>query len=56
MIEELYDRYYEELLIWCKSMTGGKEALSEDLIQEVFLRAMKHERLLIELGERQQRN
>ena len=41
MIEDLYNRYYRELFAWCKSMTGGKEALSEDLIQEVFLRAMK---------------
>ncbi len=53
MIEDLYNRYYRELFAWCKSMTGGKEALSEDLIQEVFLRAMKHEKIFEELSEKQ---
>ena len=42
MIEELYKKYYEELINWCHSMTGNLYT-AEELVHEAFLRAMLHE-------------
>lgn len=54
MIEHLYQAFYQELLAWCRNMTG-KEALAEDLVQEGYLRAMNNEPVLANLNQRQQR-
>ncbi|MDE7313798.1 MAG: RNA polymerase sigma factor [Eubacterium sp.] len=52
MIEQLYSTHYKELLGWCKAMAqNGQQA--EDLVQEAFLRAMKHTALLEHLSEAQ---
>ena len=54
MLEQLYQRYHRELLRWCQSMTGDP-SVSEDLVQEAFLRAMSNLDLLETLPEAQQR-
>ena len=36
MIEELYKKYYEELINWCHSMTGNLYT-AEELVHESFL-------------------
>lgn len=54
MIEQLYTAYYRELVIWCTTMTGDRSQ-AEDLVQEAFLRAMKHEGHLSVLEEKQKR-
>lgn len=54
MIEHLYQAFYQELLAWCRTMTG-REALAEDLVQEGYLRAMKNEPVLANLNQKQQR-
>lgn len=54
MLEQLYQRYHRELLRWCRSMTGDP-SVSEDLVQEAFLRAMSNLNLLETLPEAQQR-
>lgn len=54
MIERLYGHYYEELLRWCTGMTENVQT-AEELIQEAFLRAISHERLLETMQERQRR-
>lgn len=55
MIEQLYTAYYRELVIWCTTMTGDRSQ-AEDLVQEAFLRAMKHEGHLSVLEEKQRRS
>ncbi|MDO4324531.1 MAG: RNA polymerase sigma factor [bacterium] len=55
MIEELYETYYEELIRWCLAMTQSRAA-AEDLVQDTFLKAMKHCYILEELGEKQRRS
>ena len=54
MLEQLYQRYHRELLRWCQSMTGDP-SVSEDLVQEAFLRAMSNQALLEGLSEAQRR-
>ena len=54
MIEQLYNAYYEELIRWCSSMTRDP-VLSQDLVQEAFLRALTNEELLESLQEKQAR-
>lgn len=54
MIEELYGACHRELVNRCSNMTGSREK-AEDLVQEAFLRAMKHEELLETLDEKQRR-
>lgn len=54
MIEKLYLLCQKELLGWCSSMTHDR-ALAEDLVQEAFLRALKHVELLQELNDGQQK-
>lgn len=55
MIEELYKKYYEELINWCHSMTGNLYT-AEELVHEAFLRAMLHEDTLSALKEQQSRS
>lgn len=52
MIENLYKRYYLELLHWCQKMTTSPQA-AEELVQEAFVRAMLHLELLETLNEKQ---
>ena len=40
-LEELYGKFYKELLAYCTAMTKGGAA-AEDLVQETCLRAMTH--------------
>ena len=54
MLEQLYQRYHRELLRWCRSMTGDP-SVSEDLVQEAFLRAISNQALLEGLSEAQRR-
>lgn len=39
-LEELYGKFYKEILAYCAAMT--KSAAAEDLVQETYLRAMTH--------------
>ena len=41
-IDELYQKYYREVVNWAISMTNDRY-IAEDLVQEAFLRAMQHE-------------
>ncbi len=54
MLEELYEKYYRELVKWCARMTG-EGSRAEDLVQEAYMRAMLHEELLCSLGWEQRR-
>lgn len=54
MIERLYEKYYIELHNYLKKHTLDY-AHAEDIVQEVFLRAIEHEDVLEWLGEKQQR-
>ena len=54
MIEELYQKYHQELVEWCNAMTGNLHT-AEELVQEAFLRAMLHEDVLNVLQEQQRR-
>lgn len=55
MIDELYETYYEELIRWCLAMTQNRAA-AEDLVQDTFLKAMRHCYVLEELGGKQRRS
>ena len=55
MIEELYQKYHQELTDWCRTMTGNLNT-AEELVQEAFLRAMLHEDVLAALQEHQRRS
>jgi len=54
MIEELYQAYYNELLKWCRNMTGSL-SLAEEIVQEGYLRALVNEETLSGLLEEQRR-
>ncbi len=54
MVEELYEKYQEELLRWCTRMTGERSQ-AEDLVHEAYMRAMLHEELLESLSGQQRR-
>lgn len=55
MIEELYEKYHQELVKWCRGMTGSLQT-AEELVQEAFLRAMLFEELLTMLDESRRRS
>lgn len=55
MIEKLYKRYSQELVRWCSLMTKDSQ-LSEEFVQETFLRAMQNNEVLLTLDEKQQRS
>lgn len=40
-LEELYGKFYKEILAYCAAMTKSAAA-AEDLVQETYLRAMTH--------------
>lgn len=40
-IEELYGRFYKDILAYCSAMTKDSAA-AEDLVQETYMRAMTH--------------
>ncbi len=50
MIELLYSRCYEPLLKYCLSLTHSR-AISEDVVQDAFLRALANVPLLSEMPE-----
>ena len=52
MIETLYEAYYIELTGWCRAMTKSL-SLSEELIQEAFMRALLNRELVEGLKEEQ---
>ena len=54
MIEQLYTKYYAELLGYCHSLSKNR-AFSEDIVQDAFLRAMANCELLGELDEPKRR-
>lgn len=55
MIENLYQKYHQELTRWCLKMTGDIES-SEDYVQEAFKRAILHKELLENMNEKQARS
>ena len=55
MIEELYEKYHQELVKWCQGMTGSFQT-AEELVQEAFLRAMFFEEVITTLDESQRRS
>lgn len=54
MWEDLYEKYQSELLAYGARMSGSRE-LSEDLVQETFIKALIHAGTLTELSSSQQR-
>lgn len=54
MIEDLYQTHRPWLVRWCAAMTGDPAA-AEDIVQDVFLRAMTHIDTLEELSAEQTR-
>lgn len=54
MWEDIYRRHYRELLRYCCRACGSQEA-AEDLVQEVFLRALQNADTFVDLGPNQQR-
>ena len=55
MVENLYQKYYPELVRWCRSMTENQQT-AEELVQEAFLRAMLHQSMLEQMKELQCRS
>ena len=55
MIEELYEKYHQELVKWCQGMTGSFQT-AEELVQEAFLRAMYFEEVITTREESQRRS
>ncbi|MBR5947037.1 MAG: sigma-70 family RNA polymerase sigma factor [Clostridia bacterium] len=54
MVTELYTVYRTELLKYCRSLCGST-AFAEDLVQEVFIKALSNLGTLEELNEKQRR-
>ncbi|MGI5959870.1 MAG: RNA polymerase sigma factor [Massiliimalia sp.] len=54
MWEELYEAYFSELITYGTKMIGSKE-LTEDLVQETFIRAMINYKIVSDLSPSQQR-
>ncbi len=54
MIEDLYEKYHQELVGWCRRMTGDLSS-AQELVQDAFLRAMLHGQAFSALKEHQQR-
>ena len=54
MWEDMYEEYQSELLAYGTRMSGSRE-LSEDLVQETFIKALIHAGTLTELSSSQQR-
>ena len=54
-IEDLYGKFYKEILTYCTAMTKNKSA-AEDLVQETYLRAFTHWKDLEDLSKSQCRS
>lgn len=54
MVEQIYEKYHEELCKWCSMMTRDS-ILAEDLVQEAWLRAILYEDIFSTLQESQKR-
>ena len=54
MWDEIYKKYYPELLRWCLGACRDKE-LAEDLVQETFLKALQNADIFEDLGPCQRR-
>lgn len=54
-LEELYGKFYKEILAYCAAMTKSKSA-AEDLVQETYLRAFTHREDLEDLSRNQRRS
>ena len=52
MWDEIYERYYPELLKYCMGACRDKE-LAEDLVQETFLKALQNADIFEDLGPSQ---
>lgn len=52
MWDEIYEKYYPELLRWCLAACRDKE-LAEDLVQETFLKALRNADTVEDLGPSQ---
>lgn len=55
LIEALYSEFHTELVEWCRYMTGNRSR-AEDLVQEAFVRALRHWELLETLTDEQRRS
>lgn len=53
-IEELYGKFYKDILAYCSAMTKDSAA-AEDLVQETYMRAMTHWGDLEDLSRGQRR-
>ncbi|MDE7260741.1 MAG: RNA polymerase sigma factor [Oscillospiraceae bacterium] len=53
-VQDLYTKFYQELLAYCKAMTKSKSA-AEDLVQETFLKAFTHWDSVEDLSTNQRR-
>lgn len=54
MWDEIYEKYYPELLRWCMRACQNRQ-LSEDLVQETFLKALQNADTFEDLGPSQKR-
>lgn len=54
-IDELYEKYYSEMVNWGTRVCGNKHN-AEELVQEAFLKAMKNEEVFDGLSESQARS
>ena len=54
MIQDLYERHFEELRRYCLQLSRSGD-VAFDLVQETFLKALEREELLLSLSAEQQR-
>ena len=54
MIQDLYERHFEELRRYCLQLSRSGD-VAFDLVQETFLKALEREELLLSLSPEQQR-
>lgn len=54
LVENLYEKHYEELMRFARSIAGDEKE-AEDLLQDTFLKALTHLHTLNELSNYQQR-
>lgn len=53
-VQDLYAKFYSQLLVYCKAMTKNPSA-AEDLVQETFLKVFTHWGDVEDLSENQRR-
>lgn len=54
MWEELYENHYKELLVYGTRMSGSRE-LTEDLVQETFVKALMNTEVIEDLSQSKRR-